>query len=280
MQDKLLELKNDMVFQEVFGKQKNSELTGHLISLIIGREIQNINLDANKIMLGNRKNSKTGRLDIRAKFNDGEDCNIELQVAPFKYMTKRMLEYWAIMYGNKINSGDDYSVLKPTISILIADYKLEELKEVEEYHTVWNLREQKYFDKIITYDIELHILEIPKIKENEILKDELAQWLKFIENPGNKEVEKFMNENKYLKQAKEELAYLSGEPGFQRLVEARAGFLKDQRTFEVCGQERGKKEGQKEEKIKTAKKLLKINMPIEQIIEITELTKEEVEKLK
>lgn len=39
-------------------------------------------------MLGNRKNSKTGRLDIRAKFNDGEDCNIELQVEPYPYMTK------------------------------------------------------------------------------------------------------------------------------------------------------------------------------------------------
>lgn len=85
-----------------------------------------------------------------------------------------------------------------------------------------------------------------------------------------------MSENKYLKQAKEELAYLSGEPDFQRLVEARAGFLKDQRTFEVCGEERGKRE----EKIKMAKKLLAINMPIEQIIQVTELTKEEIENLK
>lgn len=153
MPDKLLELKNDMVFQEVFGKQKNSLITGHLISLIIGREINNIDLDANKMMLGNRKNAKTGRLDIRAKFNDGEDCNIELQVVPYEHMTKRMLEYWAIMYGNKMNSGDDYSVLKPTISILIADYKLEELKDVEEYHTIWNLREQKYHNKIITKNL-------------------------------------------------------------------------------------------------------------------------------
>ena len=272
MPDKLLELKNDMVFQEVFGKQKNSILTAHLISLIIGRKIYNIDLDANKMMLGNRKDAKTGRLDIRAKFNDGEDCNIELQVAPYKYMTKRMLEYWAIMYGNKMSSGDNYKVLKPTISILIADYKLEELDDIGEYHTIWNLREEKYHNKIITNDIELHILEIPKIKENEVLKDELAQWLKFIENPGNKEVEKFMNENKYLKQAKEELAYLSGKPGFQRLVEARAGFLKDQKTFEVCGKA--------EEKIKIAKKLIKLNMPIEQIMEVTELTKEEIEKLK
>lgn len=85
-----------------------------------------------------------------------------------------------------------------------------------------------------------------------------------------------MSENKYLKQAKEELAYLSGEPGFQRLVEARAGFLKDQKTFEVCGEKRGKKE----EKIKTARKLLELNMPIEQIMDVTELAKEEIEKLK
>lgn len=284
MPDKLLELKNDMVFQEVFGKQKNSLITGHLISLIIGREIYNVDLDANKRMLGNRRNSKTGRLDVRAKFNDGEDCNIELQVVPYEYMPKRMLEYWAVMYGNKINSGADYSALRQSISILIADYKLDELKDIEEYHTVWNLREQTHPNKIITKDIELHILEIPKIKEDEVLKDELAQWLKFIENPGNREVEKFMSENKYLKQAKEELAYLSGEPDFQRLVEARAGFLKDQRTFEVCGEERGKREGKregkKEEKIKIAKKLLAINMPIEQIIQVTELTKEEIENLK
>ena len=42
----------------------------------------------------------------------------------------------------------------------------------------------------------------------------------------------------------------------------------------------GKSEGKKEEKIEIAKKLLKLNMPLEQIIEITELPKEEIEKIK
>ena len=40
-----------------------------------------------------------------------------------------------------------------------------------------------------------------------------------------------MSENKFLKQAKEELAYLSGDPDFQRLVEARAVFLMDQEAY-------------------------------------------------
>ena len=38
--------------------------------------------------------------------------------------------------------------------------------------------------------------------------------------------------------------------------------------------------GEKKNSIEIAKKLLKLNMPLEQIIEITELTKEEIEKIK
>ena len=231
MPDKLLELKNDLVFQEVFGKQKNCEITAHLLSLILEKEIHNIDLDVNKRMIGNRPDSKTGRLDIRAKFNNGEDCNIELQVLPYDCMAERMLNYWAAMYGNKINRGQNYDILKPSISILIANYELNQLKNIPKYHTIWNLREKDLPSCVLTNNIEMHILEIPKIRNDEILKDELAQWLKFIENPENKEVEKFMYNNKFLKQAKEELAYLSGDPDFQRLVEARAGFLMDQEVY-------------------------------------------------
>ena len=139
-------------------------------------------------MLGNRENSKTGRLDIRAKFNDGEDCNIELQVEPYPYMDKRMLEYWGSMYDAKISSGDSYKVLKPTISILIADYQITNLKHISKYHTIWNLREKDYPNTILKNDIEMHILEIPKINDNEMLKDELVQWLRFIKEPENKGV--------------------------------------------------------------------------------------------
>ena len=279
MPDKLLELKNDLVFQELFGKQKNSKITSHFLSLILGREIYNIDLDVNKRMLGNRPDAKTGRLDILVKFNNGEDCNIELQVRPYAYMSERMLDYWGLMYGNKISSGQGYDVLKPTISILIADYKLEQLKSIPKYHTIWNLREKEYKNIILTKNMEMHILEIPKIKNSEILKDELVQWLKFIENPGNKEVEKFMSENKFLKQAKEELAYLSDDPDFQRLLEARVGMLRDMYSLEQKGRIDGLAKGEKNKQIEIAKKLLEMQMPIEQIAIATGLTKEEIEKL-
>lgn len=284
MQNELLQLKNDIVFQELFGRQKNREITRHFISLILQREIKDIDLDVNKRMIGNRKDAKTGRLDIRAKFNDGEDCDIELQVAPFEHMEKRMLLYWAKMYQNKVSSGEKYEKLKPTISILIADYKVKELLTISKYHTIWNLREKENSKKILTEDIEMHILEIPKIKEDEILKDELALWLKFIENPKNEEVEKHMHENRFLKQAKEELAYLSGDPDFQDIVESRADFLMDQYNYnlqaEKRGLEKGMKEGEKKKQIEIAKKLIELNLPIEKISKATELSEQEILKLR
>jgi predicted transposase/invertase (TIGR01784 family) len=279
MSGELLNLTKDLVFQELFGKQKNKDITAHLLSLILDREIKNIDLDVNKRMLGNRKNSKTGRLDIRAKFNDGEDCNIELQVEPYPYMDKRMLEYWGSMYDAKINSGDSYKVLKPTISILIADYKITNLKHISKYHTIWNLREKEFTDTVLTNDIEMHILEIPKINDNEMLKDELVQWLRFIKEPENKGVEKFMEENKYLKQARKELEHLSGDPDFKRLLESRAGFLRDVDAKMEVAEEKGREEGKKQTQIEVAKKMKEENMDIEQISKITNLTIKEITEL-
>lgn len=279
IENTLLDLKIDLVFQKLFGKQKNSQITSHFLSLILDRQVSDINLDANKRMIGKRKNSKTGRLDVRAKFNDGEDCNIELQVLAYEYMPERMLEYWSGMYDNKINSGDGYEVLKPSISILITNYELEQTRDISKYHTIWNLREKDYCNKVLTKNIEMHILEIPKIKENEIANDELVQWLKFIENSENKEVQRIMKENKYLKQAKEELAYLSGDPSFQQEVEARAGMLRDIHSMKYKSREDGINQGKKETKIEIAKKMKNKNMQMEDIIELTGLTKEQIEKL-
>ena len=96
-----------------------------------------------------------------------------------------------------------------------------------------------------------------------------------------------MKENKYLEQAKKELEHLSGDPNFKRLLESRAGFLRDvdakmyvsKEEGREEGREEGKEEGKKQEKIEIAKKMKLKNKPIEEIIEFTGLSKEEIEQL-
>ena len=269
-------------------EQKNKEITGHLLSLILGKEVYNVDLDVNKQMIGKREGLKTCILDIRAKFNDGEECNIELQVSPYKHMPDRMLQYWSMNYINKLERGEDYSKIKPTIAVLITCYKLDEIKEISRYHTSWSLREDKETEAVLTDKFQVHVLEIPKVKDIEIQTDELAQWMSFINDPEDGRLEKMMYENnKYFKQARKELEYLSGDKDFQEIVEKRALALMDQEVQTRLAKEEGREEGREEEReesrrntVEMIKKLIQENMTNQFIKRITGYEEEEIEKIR
>ena len=107
------------------------------------------------------------------------------------------------------------------------------------------------------------------------MREKLVQWLRFIKEPENERVKAFMKENKYLEQAKKELEHLSGVPNFKRLLESRAGFLRDVDAKIYVSRE----EGEKKKQTEIAKKMKLKNKPIEEIIEFTGLSKEEIEQL-
>ena len=89
--------------------------------------------------------------------------------------------------------------------------------------------------------------------------------------------------NKYFQQARKELEYLSGDEAFQRIVEARARFLEDQEVQTRAARDEGLSEGLQKGKIemtfKIAKKMKDKNMSIKEIMELTGLSKEEIEKI-
>ena len=92
------------------------------------------------------------------------------------------------------------------------------------------------------------------------------------------------DKNNTIKEAREEYEYLTGDEALQRIA-----FLK--RKYELDhnnamhhakkeAEERGIKLGEKYQKEEIAKKLLAKKMKIEEIVEITGLTREEIESLK
>ena len=144
----------------------------------------------------------------------------------------------------------------------------------------------------MTDKLELHIITIPKaIKEykedNKNKENRLLQWMMFLNDPECVEVDEIMKENKEIKEAEVTLRELSEDEENQRIAELREKHMLDtQDIYETGldegykrGEKAGKIEGSNEEKIKIAKKLLDKNMSIEQIIEVTELTKEEISKI-
>lgn len=142
----------------------------------------------------------------------------------------------------------------------------------------------------MTNNLELHIIEIQKAKEEykHNKDDKLLQWIKFLENPESKEVDRIMVSNKEIKEAKKELFSLSQDEENQRIADFREREIMDRKDIYETGKDEGKAEGIKEgrkEGIKEAREtfiinLLKIKMPIDKIIEFTSATKEEIEKIK
>ena len=85
--------------------------------------------------------------------------------------------------------------------------------------------------------------------------------------------------NKQIKKANDEYEYLTGEDEERRLAFLRDKAIRDEKSMREAGKEEGREEGERKKQIEIAQKLLKIKMPIEQIIEVTGLTKEKIEEL-
>ncbi len=282
---------NDYIFGRIFGQKKNIELLKDLIAAILP-DIQIKKLEVNKqvSLERQRMKNKLGIMDILATLNNGIKVNIEVQVKDYKNTIERSLFYQAGVYHDSLQSGLDYIRIPETIGIWILGY---DLFDEGPFHEIARLR-RDYNNLILTDKYELHYIQLPKFKRKcKKISNSLEQWLTFFINDNLEEIRNMDNE--YVKKAEEELEYLNGDEEERRLAELREKAIRDEAAAMdgafTRGEEQGRrkgisegrkegiKEGIKEEKLQTAKKLLKKNMTIEQIIEITELTKEEIEKL-
>ena len=280
---KTLSPKLDVVFQALFGEVGNESITKGFLETILERKIDSIDLSRNPILRREFKDEKLGVLDIIAKIDENEICNIELQIVDKKNIIERILYYWSRLYSRQIKSGEDYKILQKAIVILITDFKIENLEELD-YHSRWKIMEDKQGKKIIlTQKLEIDIIELPKIIGKEKEQDNLLDWLYFLENPKSERVTEKMKENENLKEAVKKLDNLSEDERMQRIADLRQKAIMDEKAIyekglEV-GIEKGIMEGSRKEKIEIAKKMLELKIDKKTIAEATGLTEQEIEKI-
>ncbi len=147
------------------------------------------------------------------------------------------------------------------------------------------IREEVNLEKHREYEvltgIKWYFIELPKFrKQNPDMNEKINQWLAFIDDYDREMVKVAEEKNEKLKKARIEMNYLTGEAETRRLAELREKWEMDRVSAINHATRKGIEEGEKKNSIVIAKKLLKLNMPLEQIIEITELTKEEIENIK
>ncbi len=289
-----LKLTNDIVFQRIFGKVGNENITKAFLEKILGIKIEELTLDTNKRLIGEEIEDKIGRVDVKAKLQDGTKVIIEMQVTEYSYMVKRLLYYWSRVYVGDLKRGKEYDELNKTIAILISVENLEETKEIEKYHTEWELREKEHKELKLTEDIEIHIIELGKFKEGKEKRPEDI-WIKALKAEGEKEMEELLKNNKELREMKEELERITADPELREkyyyrekqlrdeLSRIKDGYMKGIKEGKKEGILEGKKEGIIEGKEEKEKEIVlnmhKNNMDIKTICNIVQITEEEVRKI-
>jgi len=230
---KELSPKLDVVFQTLFGEEGSERITKRFLENILERKIEEIDLKQNQILRKEMPKEKLGILDIIAKIDEKENCNIELQLIDRSNVVERMLFYWSKIHTRGIKEGDDYKKLQKTIVILIADYKLKETKGTDKYISKYKIMEEKERKVILTDKLEIVIIEMPKIKEDEA--GELMDWLMFLKNPNSERVKEKMGTNKELREAKEKLQNISEDEYMQRIAELRQKAIMDEKAIRDKG---------------------------------------------
>ena len=279
----LLPLTDDYIFKRVFAYKGNESVLKDFLEALLKIEIKGIKI-TNPEIIPYEKGEKRGLLDIKAEINDGTMLDVEMQMKNERNTEERATEYMGKMISEQLQVGEDYQNLKKSIVIFITNYNF--LKR-NSYHSVGRMKfdktiEDEYVnmgydieDEIASKYIEVHYIELPKFKKKELSKfTKLDQWMCIFTQ--NKEgIMLAEKENKEIKRAINTLDFLSKDPKERErhnsIVMAEYNRLVSQQNFF--------EDGKKEEKIQIAKKLLKMNMPISQIIEATELTEEEIEKI-
>ena len=271
---KVLSPKLDVVFHMLFGEQKHKRITKKLIEDVIGEKVETIELEQTPYLWGEHANDKIGIVDVRATINNKEPVDIEMQIADNKNIEKRILFYWAKLYLKQLEAGENYNQLNRSIGIIFLDYEIEKLKELPT-HTKWQIKESENGKYLLTEDLEIHIIELTKIKKK-VEEGSLKKWILFLENPEGEETRKMAEKEKEIKEAIEKLEDISSDEEKIRIAELREKYIMDRESELETAEEKGIKKGS----IEIAKKLKKENMAIEKIAGITGLSKEEVEKLK
>ena len=292
----LLKPKIDVVFHSLF-KKGNERITKAIISSITKEEIKEIQLEDRHI-IGKYPEEKLGILDLKAILDDGAICDIEIQLADNKDTAERFLYYWSRIFSSQLEKGKPYKELNKVIGIIILDYEFDKTKNIEEISTRWKIIEETTGIELdLTDKFELFIIEIPKarrmMKSNQ--NDKLTQWMLFLDNPNNKEVLEIMNKNEEIKEAMEELEEISKDKELRLIAELKEKAIRDERNMMEHaiedglkqgieqgieqGIQQGIEQGTKQAEIKMAQYLKSKNIDMEIIMEATNLTKEEIEKL-
>ena len=286
-----LTLTNDYLFKLLLGSEENKVCLQDFLECVLDMPagmITDLEL-LDKELTKDAITDKTGILDVKLRLKDGTTIDIEIQNSWSAEFIPRTLFYWSKMYIEGFKEGEPYTSLDKSITINLISQGFNQSSEM---HSAYSLLEQKTY-KPLTDLMEIHFLSLLAARKFEIQKDpiekrqKLINWLRFIATDDKEERAMLAATSPVLQMLNEKVDVLSLTPEERKLYESRMKLKSDIATISEVqfksglaeGEARGRSEGSRQAKLKTARLMKQANCEIPFIAKMTGLTTDEVEAI-
>ncbi|NSM57053.1 Rpn family recombination-promoting nuclease/putative transposase [Wolbachia endosymbiont of Atemnus politus] len=294
---KFLDPKNDLSFKKIFGSEKNKNILIHFLNDILDffTSDQIIEIEfLSTIMDPEIASDKQSIVDVLCKDSIGNRFVIEMQLARDKGFEKRAQLYAAKAYSRQLDKSGNYIDLQKVFFIAISNCNL--LPEEVDYISTHNIRDIKTNGHYLK-DLQFVFIELPKFTKNKVEQLENTTergcfFFKYAEETTEEDLKKIAAEAPIIKLAYDELdrfrwnekdliAYEERILSVQKekaILEQRLDDAKLEGRLE--GIQIGEEKGEMKAKIAVAKNLLKAGVSVDLIAESTDLSLDEIRKLR
>ena len=266
--------KNDSAFKEIFGNSKNKKLLIWLLERILQVSINKLtylNVESNN----NDLVTKRKRLDILVETNVGR-INIEMNATNKEYLHPRNFCYLSNIYNKNTSISEDYNEDTLTIQINFT-YGIKDDNKILRIYKVQDDEQKCYIKNFEIYEYNMDIimnfwysLDIEKVTEYSHLimldleKNSLKELVKY-----DGKVDEYMGK----------ITKLNTDANFWEVFTPEEDERYIRNTIKRESEKKGETKGKKTEKIAIAKNMLAKNLDLKLIMDVTNLSKNEIMKL-
>ena len=280
---------DDRVFKLILTDPKARPGLIKLISAIIGRNVVDVALHPNELPLGTI-DEKAERFDVNCKIDDGSQVNLEMQASRLqedaggqhRNLKGKSVYYLTDLHSSQPSKGlQRYDHLSRTYQITFCSYTV--FASQSDYVNSFSLRHDTT-GELLCDAIQILFVELSKLKD--LLKKPvnemsvLDKWSVFLQYAPDQEHREKVNEviesEEVLQMAGNLLMSISQDERERAIFRSRRKFQTDLQSDLATAEDRGRRDS----KIEIARNALHMGMAVDDIVKLTGLAHDEIERLK
>ena len=183
-------LNSNLVLRKILNSKKAQNIISDFIETFLKIQISTLKINKNP------DNSKYyGIIDVRVITKENEELNVGIQIIDGDYIQSKMLLYYAKIHSNQILYNDGRRLAK-TITINILDIPFFSSLN---FHKIVKLKTNLINDNILE-TVEMHILELPKLKADEVFElTKEEAWTAYLKGEDEELIERAKDKYEYIR---------------------------------------------------------------------------------